>query len=112
MPLAGGPAAIDGEAGAGDEGGCGRSKEDDGAGDLVHAPDPAERNSANDPIAKFRLGKERSSHGRFEERGRDGVHANVFRGEFDSHGFGQPFDRVLGHAVDRAPLGTDASHLR
>ena len=109
--LAGGPAAIDGQACARDQRCRRRSEKDNGAGDLVHAPNAAERNSADDPIAEFGIREKGSGHGRFEKSGSDGVHADIFRREFDGHGFGEAFDGVLGHAVDGAPLGADAPHL-
>ncbi len=35
-----------------------------------------------------------------------------FGRELDSHRLRQSFDRVLCHAIDRAPLRTDMTHLR
>lgn len=86
--LACGPAAINCQARARDQGGCLRGKEDNGAGDLVHAADAAQRNPAEDPIAEFGVRKEGSGHGRLEKSGGDGVDADIFRREFDGHGFG------------------------
>src|ERR1051326_896643 len=106
------PAAVDHQAGPGNEG-CGRRcKKYDGSCDLLHAADPAEGDSAQNPISKLGVCEERGSHGRFEESRRDRVDSNVIRRQLNSHRLGQTFNRVLCHAVNRTPFGSDMTHLR
>ena len=97
---------------AGHHGRRGRCQVDRRRHEVLDAAERAHRDSRQHEVALLRRVHDAPHQQRVDERRPDAVDADAHRRQFNRHRLGQPLQRVLGHAVDRAVGRAHVPHLR
>src|SRR3984957_16742800 len=103
-------AAVHVEDLAGDITGFVAGEKDDGGGDVAVQAETAERDHGFHFVFDFL--RERVGHRRFDEAGRNGVHGDAARGDFDGDGAGEADESGLGGDVIRLAGVAGLGHHR